>query len=366
MAKRVRRRVSTGIRGATIKDVAARIGLAHSTVSRALNNHPAIGDKTKARVRRAAAELNYVANSSARLMRSGKSRIVGLIVPDIENDFYSSATRGMPSYCSSENYQLLLAVSEDDPEKERNQVLAFREARVEGIVIAATKKPARDTIQMLRDLPAVQFLRRHRSIGSHSVSADDALGIALATDHLVRLGHSRIGLVGVTPALSTGQGRLEGYRRSLLSAGIGVDPALIQTGDPQPEFARAAVKQLLNLSQPPSAIVVASPRLMFGVLEVVAEERIDVPGRLSLISYGDVEWFHSCRPGISAVALPTAAMAEAAASLLFQRIATSVGRRVLKSGTIRTRTHCTRKYGIRARGWHGWSVRTGHEDCTHY
>lgn len=309
-----------GSGGVTIKDVAASIGLAHSTVSRALNDHPGIGEETKVLVRRAAADLNYVANSGARLMRSGTSRVVGLILPDIENDFYNSATRIMAEFCDAENFQLLLAVSEDDPEKECKQVLAFREARVAGLVIAATLNPRRETAQMLRQLPAVQFLRRHASIRSPSIRADDSRGLRIATDHLVALGHKRIAFIGVHPELSTGRDRLDGYRQSLAAARIVEVPQYVRAGSPQPAFAREALADLLALSDPPSGVVVASPRLVLGALDVISQQNIAVPDELSFVAYSDVEWFRTWRPAITAVALPTAAMATTAASLLFRTI----------------------------------------------
>lgn len=304
----------------TIKDIAASLGIAHSTVSRALNDHPHVNPETKARVRRAAQALGYAANSGARMMRSGASRLVGLIVPDVQNEFYNAAAKIMADYCAGEGYQLVLAVSEDDPEKELQQVQALREARVAGVLVAATASPRRDTIQMLKQLPTVQFLRRHPGIVGHSVRADDVLGIQKATAHLIGLGHRRIGYVGVTEELSTGRARADGYRNAFLEARLKPNAGLMRLGAPRPEFGREALIELLGLANPPTAIVVASPRLMLGVLEGVNRLQLSIPEDLSLVAYSDLDWYRVWQPAITAVALPVADMAATAALFLFRQI----------------------------------------------
>jgi LacI family transcriptional regulator len=304
----------------TIKHIAASLGIAHSTVSRALNDHPHINPETKAKVRRAAQELGYAANSGARMMRSGASRLVGLIVPDVQNEFYNAAAKIMADSCAREGYQLVLAVSEDDSEKELQQVQALREARVAGVLVAATASPRRDTVQMLKQLPTVQFLRRHPGIAGHTVRADDVLGIYKATEHLLGLGHRRIGYVGVTEQLSTGRARADGYRHAYGDARLKVNAGLMRLGAPRPEFGHEALVELCGLPTPPTAIVVASPRLMLGVLEGVNALRLSVPEDVSLVAYSDLDWFQVWQPALTAVALPVADMAATAALLLFRQI----------------------------------------------
>ena len=304
----------------TIKYIASAIGLAHSTVSRALNDHPHINVATKARVRAAARALGYVAHSGARLLRAGSSHLVGLIVPDIENEFYSTAARILSDHCSAQGYQLVLAVSEDDPEREAVQMRALREARVAGVLITPTAKPKAQSLAILEQFAAVQFLRRNKAIHGHSVGVDDTEGIALAASHLLDLGHRHIGYIGGPEQLSTGRSRADGYRQALTARRIQLDETLIFRGVLRPQFGRDALAQLLARAKPPTAISVASPRHMIGVLGEARARALDVPATLSLVADSDPEWLRICRPSISAIELPVAEMAATAASLLFRLI----------------------------------------------
>jgi LacI family transcriptional regulator len=305
---------------ATIKDIAAQLGMAHSTVSRALNDHPHIKDETKLRVRRAAADLGYIANSGARLMRLGKSSVIGLIVPDVENPFYSTAAKVMADSCAAEGFQLLLAVSEDDPLQEQHHVQALRETRAAGVAIALTANPRRQTVALLRQVPTIQLVRRASSFACDAVVIDDRVGTRLAAQHLIGLGHRRIAIVSVLQELSTGAARAAGYRSALREAKIKVDPALEKFGRPRPEFGRQALTELLALADRPTAVVLGSWQYTLGALDAIAAENLSIPGDISLVGYGDTDWFRLWRPGITTIGLPLKDIAATAASVLFRRI----------------------------------------------
>jgi DNA-binding LacI/PurR family transcriptional regulator len=318
-----KRRNPQGSQEVTLRDIAVSLGLSHTTVSRALHDHPHISQKTKAQIRQAAEKLGYVPNSAARSMRSGYSRTVGLIVPDIENEFYSAAARSLAELCGAEGFQLLLAVSRDDPREEERQIQALREARVAGVLICATAKPTLDTIQMLGQLRNVQFLRVYTAISGPSVTVDDVGGLMKVTTHLIELGHKRIGYVGVSEELSTGKGRATGFRQAFKAKKWMPDAALMRFGPATPHFGHAAVYELLGRTDRPSALVIGSPRIMLGALEAAEAHHMEIPSDLSIVAYSDSDWLRVWRPPITAVALPLNQMAAAAAELLFQRIAHS-------------------------------------------
>lgn len=305
---------------ATIKDIAAHLGMAHSTVSRALNDHPHTSEETKLRVRRAAAELGYIANSGARLMRLGRSSLIGLIVPDVENPFYSAAAKVMAESCAAEGFQLLLAVSEDDPEQEQQHVQALREARAAGVAVALTANPRRQTLTLLRQIPVVQFVRRNPAMPSDAVGIDDTEGTRLATSHLLDLGHRHIAFVGGLEELSTGAARVGGYRQALRDAKVKADPALVKFGRPRPEFGREALLELLHGRIRPTAVVLGSSQLTLGALDAISATGISIPSGLSLVGYGDPEWFRLWKPSITTIGLPLKDISATAASLLFRRI----------------------------------------------
>lgn len=167
----------------------------------------------------------------------------------------------------------------------------------------------------------VQFLRSHSRIAGPSVPADDVGGVMSATRHLLEGGHRRIGYVGIPETLSTGKGRVLGFRRAFEAAKQSPDGALVRFGPATPEFGRDAVHDLLTLAERPSALVVASPRIMLGAIETIEAMGVKVPSELSIVAYSDSDWFRIWRPPITAVALPVHEMATMAAQLLFAQIA---------------------------------------------
>ena len=302
----------------TIKDIAILLGMAHTTVSRALNDHPKISLDTKARVREAANKLGYVTNSGARSMRMGSSKLVGLIVPDVQNEFYSAAARAMAEHCSQLGYQMMLGVSEDDPSREEQHVRLLRENRAAGVLIAPCGAPTAQTTDLLRHVATVQFLRYNRQLGSVGVLADDLDGTYRATEHLLELGHRRIAFVGGTLEVSTGLRRIAGYEAALRKWGLEAEHVLQRFGPPRPEFGEAALESLLQGSVGITAIVVGSSRQLLGVLRAVRTRGMSIPTDLSLVGYGDADWFQVSDPSVTAVALPVREMSDHATRLLFE------------------------------------------------
>lgn len=305
----------------TIKDIAEQLAMAHTTVSRALNDHPAISAATKELVRSTADRLGYVVNVGARTMRSGSNRLVGLVLPDLRNEFYNAAATALAVRCSAAGYQLMLAVSEDDPQREEQQVRALRESRCMGVLITPSVAPTAQTSQWLRELPTVQFLRWHPNLDGPRVLTDDKDGVFRATRHLLDLGHRRIAYIGGALGASTGRQRHEGFEAALKHAGLQPEPALQRLGIPRPEFGAAAVDSILAEHPDVTAVVVAGVRQLLGVLRRTAGLGLSVPQDLSLVSYGDAEWFEVSRPSITAIDLPVESMASRATEMLFELLA---------------------------------------------
>ncbi|MBC7780794.1 MAG: LacI family DNA-binding transcriptional regulator [Proteobacteria bacterium] len=305
----------------TITRIAETLGLAHTTVSRALNDHPKISAQTKQRVKEAADRLGYIANSGARQMRDGSTRVVGLVFPDVQNEFFSAAARSMAAHCARSGYQMILGLSEDDPQREEQQVRAMREARVAGVMLAPCASPSAETARLLSRIPAVQFLRRNDALGTTGVYADDRQGIREATRHLLLLRHRRIGYIGPSRTLSTGAQRVEGHDAALRQMDIAVEESLCHFGPARPDTGYEGVKDLLSRPSPPTAIVAGSSRQLLGILRALRESDTEVPQSLSLVAYGDTPWFEACNPAVTAVALPVEQMCETASALLFELIA---------------------------------------------
>jgi DNA-binding LacI/PurR family transcriptional regulator len=304
----------------TIKDIAEYLGISHSTVSRALGDHPYTNAHTKQRVREAVEKLGYVPNAAARSMRGDLGSIVGLILPDIYNELFGATAQIVSHRCSKSGFQMVLAVSEDDPLTEYKHVLALREARAAGIIITPTPGLLDKTRALLQSVPVVQYSRRHPQLASPSISVDGERGIRVATLHLLQLGHRRIGYIGMTTDKSTGAERLGGYTAAHKQAGVRSDPALIRLGASHSDFARAAASELLQLPDPPTALLLGSNPMTVGALRALRQANLKVPADMSLICFGDSSWYTVWDQGITTIGSPFQQMADAVASELMRQL----------------------------------------------
>lgn len=288
----------------TIKKLAAILGMSHSTVSRALNDHPAISQSTKELVIQAAREYGYIPNNAARALRNASSGAFGLIIPDIQNDFFISVTNAIAREAAQRSWQMLLAITGDKPDIEHNAVLRMMTASVDGIIIAPTAKPLAETRNLLTRTHTVQLLRRNAAIEAPVIAIDDRHGTGLAVTHLQTLGHRRIAYIGSSAELSTGFERLQGFRQMFSDAELSRLADLIETGPPQAEFGVTAFKRIMRVSEPPTALVLGSPRYAMAILLAARELNIRIPEDLSLIGYGDVSWGPLLEMKLTTISLP--------------------------------------------------------------
>jgi LacI family transcriptional regulator len=301
----------------TLKQLAALLGLSHSTVSRALNGRPGIHRDTRARVQAEAARLGYVANDAARLLKERQSSVIGLVVPNIQNKFYSSVAKTMADAASGQSCQVMLFTTDDDPVREAQAIRSLVGARAQAVVIAATACPETETLERLRGLRVIQLLRRHPAIAAPVVAVDDALGIELAAAHLLARGHRRIAYIGAPAELSTGRHRLDGLLRALDAAGLPPCAERIVLGPPRADVGADALGRVLAALPRPTALVVGSPEMAKGVLWEAARRGIQVPRDLSVVCYGDRSWYELIFGGLTAVRLPEAELARTCVRLLF-------------------------------------------------
>jgi LacI family transcriptional regulator len=309
--------------GVTIKEIAEYLDISHSTVSRALSDHPYTNAQTKQRVRRAVEKLGYVPNAAARTLRGDKGSLVGLILPEFQNELFEAAAQILSRRCLREGMQMVLAVSEDDPIAEYKHVLALREARALGIILTPTPGMMDKTIALLRGIPVVQYSRRHKQLSAPAVTTDGKHGIYLAAEHLLKLGHRDIAYVGMETDKSTGAERLAGFMAAHADFKVSADPALRRLGPAQPEFARDAVSDLIHREDPPTGLILGSSLLTFGALKALRTAAMKMPDDISLIGFGDPSWYSLHDPGITTIHFPVTQMAEAAASQLMRQLSST-------------------------------------------
>lgn len=305
----------------TAKDVAQRLNVSVSTVGRALADDPRISAETKFRVRQAAEEIGYVANRAARIMRGARSPVIGLVVPDVRNSFYSTVAHALSETLSAQQHQVMLCETGDDRQVELRQVRDLVAAQVSGIVIVPTWKPLPDAVRLLRQVPHVQLLRRLSSLSPHWFGIDDRAVINTSAGHVADLGHERIAYLGGTRELPTAEARFAGFQEALTARGLQVDPQLTLFGPPTSDsFGATGLAQLLELPEPPTAVVTGSVQATNGMLQRAHRIGLRVPGDLSLVGFGDEPGFSWWGPGLTTVSFPMHDLASSCGAWLLNHL----------------------------------------------
>jgi LacI family transcriptional regulator len=298
----------------TIKQLARILGMAHSTVSRALNGHPAISEATRKRIEEAAAQYGYVPNSAARMLRNARSGVVGLVIPDIRNGFYATVATAIADTAAELSLQMVVATTDDQARREQEAVRSMLKARAENVIIAPSADPMTETVEMLKRVRTLQLLRHHSSIEAPSITVDERTGIRMATRHLQELGHRRIGYIGRRSNVSTGRARLQGCMDCF------ADPRDVERQvvllPPREEYGAVGLRHLLACGEPPTAVVLGSPQFTSGVLETASDSGLRIPEDLSLVSYGDTAWNRFLFGGLTTVVLPEKEIANGCVEML--------------------------------------------------
>lgn len=295
----------------TIKDIAARLNVSASTVGRALADDPRISAGMKKQVAEVAQEIGYVANRAARMMRGVSSNIVGLIVPDIRNSFYSTIAHALSKCLERENLQLMLSETDDDRDVELQHVRELLGANVAGVILVPSVRPHPEAVRLLKGTPHIQLLRKYAALGEQWFGIDDAQALYEATRHLLELGHRRIAYIGGAQEIPTGAARLRGFRAALAEAGAAAS-GLEELGPPgQIDFGREAVRRLLGLKKPPTAVVTGAVQHTLSLLDELQDSGIAVPRDLSVVGFGDERGYKWWGPGLTTIGLPVSELATA-------------------------------------------------------
>lgn len=292
----------------TIKDIAARLQVSPSTVGRALADDQRISQTMKQKVLEVANEMGYVTNRAARMMRGVSSNLVGLVIPDIRNRFYSTMAHALSKSLEQLDFQLTLSETDDDRLAELRHIRELTSVNVAGIIIVPTARPHPDAVRLLNLTPHVQMLRKMPLFGEQSFGIDDMHALHQATTHLLELGHRRIAYIGGSVELPTGAARVKGFQNAL--AGTPGAVGYEENGAPgSAEFAREALARLLALPAPPTGLVLGTVQHTAAVLEEIRARGIKVPEQLSVVGFGDELAFSWWGPGLTTLDLPVSELA---------------------------------------------------------
>ncbi len=303
---------------ANIKAVAERAGVSPATVSRVLAGSTRVNPEYRQRVLDAAAELDFRPNRLARNLRRQTTETIGVVVSDIENPHFTRMVRIVEEAAFGRGFRVLLSNTDETAEKQRLYLDLLASERVRGVVLVPID-PAAPEISRLLDLgiPVVAFDRVAADPRADAVIVDNAECSRRATEHLIQLGHRRIGFIGGRHDIQTGAERTAGYAAAMTAAGL--TPHDVD-GDFRLEQGRQATDQLLAADSDLTALVVANNLMTVGALQAINDRGLRVPDDLAVVGMDDPFWASLIRPPLTTMVQPVHRMADAAVRLLFERI----------------------------------------------
>jgi len=305
---------------ATIADIARTINVTASTVSRALNDHPAISDSTKKLVSRAAKKLKYKPNKIAASLRLGKTHILGVLIPSAEINFFGSVVHGIEKIANAHNYNVLLYQSSELYDFEKKGVETFLRARVDGVLASISKQTVNHQHYKevrKREIPLILFDRANDTLGVPSVVIDDYKGAYNATKHLVEQGCKHIAHIGGQQHVAIFKERLRGYMDALKDHNMAVDRSRIILGKVSIESGRSCMQQLLNLPHPVDGVFAVEDFTALGAFQTIKAAGKSMPDDIALIGFANEAFGSYITPSLSTVDQQTIKMGEEAAKLFF-------------------------------------------------
>lgn len=328
-----------------MREVAEKAGVSPSTVSRVLNGAETVKPEYRERVLRTIAELGYRPNRLASNLRRQKAAALGVVVSDIENPHFTQMVRAVEDAAYRRGYRVLLCNTDEMAEKQSSYLEVLADERVLGVILSPSD-PGGEEISELLDLeiPVVAFDREVEDPRADAVVADNAGGIHLATEHLIRLGHRRIGFVGGPATVETGAERLEGYDAAMRGAGLAPHS---MDGGFRINGGKRAVETLLDADSP-TALVVANNLMTIGTLHALRSRKLRTPDDVALVAVDDPFWAELVEPPLTTLAQPVTEMAGSAVELLFDRIGDGFreSKKEVFSFDLRVRGSCGTNTGV--------------------
>ena len=276
---------------ATIQDVAKRAGVSTATVSHVLNGTRNVLPDTRRNVEQAIAALSYRPSLVARGLQTNITRTIGVLVADVTSFFFAQIVRELEAAFEPRHYNLMLCNTDEQPERETRYLEMLFDKRVDGIIMVPTGAPQPILQQFAAQrVPIISIHRKPGTVCGPSVLTDDVDAAYKATEHLIQLGHTRIGVLARGKHLSPVIERTQGYMRALQAHGLAVDERLIEINHQTTEQTTAAAKRLFSLNPPITAVIAMSLTSTLGLLKAMRELGVSYPDQISVVSIGDAPW----------------------------------------------------------------------------
>jgi len=305
----------------TINDVARQAGVSKSTISRYLNQrYENMSGKTREKIARIIEELDYRPNAVARSLKQKTTHTVGAIVANILNPFSTSIIRGIEDYCKKSGFNLILCNADDDPVKEKEYIAMLTAKQIDGLIINTTGRNNEIVMAVNQKLPVVLIDRKVPEINIDTVAVDNIKGAALAIEHLVRQGYSRIVMFTLPyETISPRRERVQGYKQALAARGIPFAPELLVQTAPDALSVAEKLQVLLKDNTEPLAIFGMNNLMTMAVIKALKAMNIKIPRDIAVLGFDDWDWAELIDPPITVIRQPTYQIGWKAATLLIKR-----------------------------------------------
>jgi len=308
----------------TVREVAALAGVSPMTVSRTLAGGKNVRPEVQSRVHEAVRQLDYHRNENARSLRGQRSGLIGVAITNLGNPYYGNFALGVEEIATQHGRRILLGNTDEDPVRERQLVADFVGRQVEGLILVPSGGDTSHLLQdVLRGTPLVLASRIADGLQADTVLLDDVGGAYRGTKVLLERGHRRIGYLGNVTSVFTEQRRFEGFERALSEFGMSPDPELVKRGQQDVETARHAMRTLLDLADPPTAIFSANNRNTIGALKEIGSRLDDASRRgalPSIVSFDNFELAEMMPVPVTVVDHDARELGRVAARMLFDRL----------------------------------------------
>jgi LacI family transcriptional regulator len=312
----------------TLKELGRLAGVHPSTVARVLNSDPQqrVSGEVRRRIVTLAQEHGYQPNHLARSLRTKRSYVMGTIIPDIANPFFAMVFRGIEDALDRQEYSVILANTDDDPEREARSVSMLRGRQVAGLIVATARRHDPSIAALVEaGFPHVLVNRHTEPMPANAIVPDDYQGAVAAVEHLIALGHQRIAHLAGLGDISTGHARRAGYLDALARHGLAGDPALVVECGYREAGGYTSMRQLLALPEPPTAVFAVNDLAAAGALRALHEAGLRVPEDCSVVGFNDLPTAIQVSPRLTTMHLPLHAMGVAAAERLLEQMASDGG-----------------------------------------
>jgi LacI family transcriptional regulator/LacI family repressor for deo operon, udp, cdd, tsx, nupC, and nupG len=307
----------------SLKKVAKQAGVSIATASRVINNSENVRPNTKAKVQQAIEDLNFHPNRVAQRLRSTqrKSKLIGLVLPDIQNPFYVDVIRGVEEFAYKNNFAVMIGNFGQDEKKEKLYLEILQSEEVDGFIVAPSHGKDENIANLIdKGYSVVCIDRGLTNVDVDLVKVDNIKGAFEAIEYLIKLGHTKIAHITGHPQIPTTLERIEGYEEAMRKYDISIDKKLIMNSNSDYESGSELMKKLLELPKPPTAVFTANNLLTLGALQTIHNKGLKIPDDISIIGFDDMYWSLSLNPPLTAIKQSGCDIGKRAAEILLQRI----------------------------------------------